>query len=142
MCLFTALLDEFGFLSKYTGGKGIFLLHLAPVITLAVIDRGIIANGITRALLVVELHVAIKYAFHLIPGAASVNFEVQEEFFLDPAIQRLVDWVVRGLTGTGHGSDDVGILDQIVIGHRGVYAALVCMDDRGLFAAFQHFYNI
>ena len=84
MRLFPAFLDELGFLGKDTGVKGIFSFYLTPVITLAVIDRSIISNGITRALLVVELHVAIKYAFHLIPGAASVNLEVHEEFFLDP----------------------------------------------------------
>ena len=142
MCLFTALLDELWFLRKDAGGKGVFLLQLAPVITLAVTDRGIIANGIAGALFIVELHIAIKNAFDFIPGAAFVNFEVHEELFLDPAIQRLVDGIIRGLTGAGHGSDDVGILDQIVIGHGRVYAALVCMDDRGIFAAFQHFYNI
>lgn len=140
--LFTALLDELGLLSKDAGGEGIFLLQFTPVIPLAVIDRGIITNGIAGALFVVEFHISIKDTFDLIPGSAYVNLEVHEELFLNPAVQRLVDGIVCGLTGTGHGSDDVGILDQIVIGHRGVYAALICMNDRRLVATFQHFHDV
>ena len=68
MRLFTALLDELGFLGKDAGCEGIFALQLAPVITFAVTDRGIIANSIAGALFVIELHIAIKNAFNLISG--------------------------------------------------------------------------
>ena len=111
MCLFTALLDELWFFAKDAGCEGIFSLKLTLVITLAVIDGSIVSNGIAGALFIIELHVAIKNAFDLITAAALTNFEIHEELFLDPAVQRLVDGVVRGFTGTGHGTDDVGILD-------------------------------
>lgn len=95
-------------------------LKLTLVITLAVIDGSIVSNDIAGALFVIELHIAVKNTFDLIQAAALTNFEVHEELFLGPAVQRLVDGVVRRFTGAGHGPDDVGIVDQIIIGHRGI----------------------
>ena len=62
---------------------------------------------------------------------ALFDLELDAELFLDPAVQSFVDGVVSGLSGPGHGAYDVGVLDEFVVGHGGIHAALVRVQDGG-----------
>ena len=90
MRLFTALLHELGLLGECTRGKSIFPFQFALIITLAVIGRCIISDGIAGALFVVVSNIALNRVFESITRPALFKLEVDEEFFFNPAIQRFV----------------------------------------------------
>ena len=91
-----------------------------------IVLRGVIADGEARPLVVVVFYISFYGLFKsawCLP--ALFDLELDAELFLDPAVQSFVDGVVRGLSGPGHGAYDVGVLDEFVVGHGGIHAALV-----------------
>ena len=52
--------------------------------------RGIISNGVARALFVVEVHISFNRIMDCIPGSAVFQVKVHEEFFLNPPVQSMV----------------------------------------------------
>lgn len=100
--------------------------------------RRIIPESVAEPLFVVELRIAFDRLDKFFPAPAFIEFEVDEPFLLDPSVQGFVDWIVRWLSCTGHGSGDVRILDQLVVGHRCVDRSLVGVQDRRFFASLQH----
>ena len=103
-----------------------------------VIQRCVVADGEARPLLVVELAVPFDGGLELLPAAALLDVEVYDQLLFYPAVQRLVDGVVRGLPGPGHGAYDVRVLYQLVVGEGCVHAALVGVQNRGFLASSQH----
>ena len=103
-----------------------------------VVQRGVIADGEARPLLVVELAVPVEGGLELLPAAALLDVEVDGQFLFYPAVQRLVDGVVRGFSRSGHGAYDVRVLYQLVVGEGGVHTPLVRVQDSGFPASPQH----
>lgn len=68
--------------------------------------------------------------------------EVDAELFLYPAVQRLVDGVVRGLACPGHGTDDVGVLYKFVVGDRRIDASLVGVQHRRFAAPLEQAHHV
>ena len=86
------------------------------VITLPVVLRGVIADGEARPLGVVVLDIAFDDLNEAFSALAQLQFEVNVEFFLDPAVQSFVDGVVRGLSGPGHGTYDIRVFNEFIVG--------------------------
>ncbi len=103
-----------------------------------VIQRCVVADGEARSLLVVELAVPVESGLELLPAAALLDVEVDDQFLFYPAVQRLVDGVVRGFSRPGHGAYDVRVLYQLVVGEGGVHTPLVRVQDCGVRASPQH----
>ena len=104
--------------------------------------RRVIADGEARPLGVVVFDILFNGLLEVILVAGLVQTELDVQFFLDPAVQRFVDGVVRRLSGSGHGADDVRVLDEIVVGHGGIHAALVRMQDNGVRASLQQVHHV
>ena len=130
-------MDELWFRAQNPVLKSLFLGQFSLVIALPVVLRGVVADGEARPLGVVVLDISFNGLFEVGDSPASVYLELRIEFFLDPAVQSFVDGVVRGLSGPGHGADDVRVFDKVVIGHGGIYAALVRMQDNRFQIAFE-----
>ena len=107
-----------------------------------VIQRCVVADGEARPLLVVELAVPFEGGLELLPAAALLDVEVDDKLLFYPAVQRLVDGVVRGLSRPGHGANDVRVLYQLVVGEGCVHATLVRVQDRGFYGSSQHLPDI
>ena len=92
--VFFTLLSELRFLAQHALREDVSEPQFAPVKTLAVIVRCIVANGKTQALSIIEVNIAVKDLLHSISCAALLQPEINVEFFFYPAIQCLVDRIV------------------------------------------------
>ena len=122
--------------------KSILLGQFSLVVAFPVVLRSVVADGEARPLGVVVLDIAFDGLNEAFSALAQFQFEVNVEFFLDPAVQSFVDGVVRGLSGPGHGTYDVRVFNEFIVGHGGIYAALVSMQDNRLQNAFEEAYYI
>ena len=125
-------LDELGLGGQFPALKSILLGQLSLVVAFPVVLRSVVADGEARPLGVVVLDIAFDGLNEVFSVLAQLQFEVNVEFFLDPAVQSFVDGVVRGLSGPGHGTYDIRVFNEIIVGHGGIYAALVSMQDNRL----------
>ena len=130
-------MDELWFRAQNPVLKSLLFGQFSLVIALPVVLRGVVADGEARPLGVVVHDISFNGLFEVGDSPAPVYLELRIEFFLDPAVQSFIDGVVRGLPGPGHGADDVRVFDKVVIGHGGVYAALVRMQDNRFQIAFE-----
>ena len=124
------LLDELRLGAENPVLKSLSFGQFPLVKSFPVVLRRVVTDGEARPLGVVVLDISF---YGLFKGVwcfpALFDLELDAELFLDPAVQSFVDGVVRGLTGPGHGADDVRVLDEFVVGDRGVDAALVGVQD-------------
>ena len=126
-------LDELGFGAEHAALKSLLSGQFALVIAFPVVFRRVVANGEARPLCVVVLDISLDGLSEGVGAPPALfDLELDVEFLLYPAVQGFVDGVVRGLSGPGHGADDVRVPDEFVVGHGCVHAALVCVQDDGL----------
>ena len=109
-------MDKLRFRAQYPVLKSLFPGQFSLVITLPVVLRGVIADGEARPLGVVVLDIAFDDLNEAFSALAQLQFEVNVEFFLDPAVQSFVDGVVRGLSGPGHGTYDIRVFNEFIVG--------------------------
>lgn len=107
-----------------------------------VVPRCVVSDGEAGAALVVELDVSRDFILELVAASALLYVEVDAELFLYPAVQRLVDGVVRGLACPGHGADDVGVLYEFVVGDRRIDASLVGVQHRRFAVPLQQAHHV
>ena len=109
-------MDKLGFRAQYPVLKSLFPGQFSLVITLPVVLRGVIADGEARPLGVVVLDIAFDDLNEAFSALAQLQFEVNVELFLDPAVQRFVDGVVRWLSVPGHGTYDIRVFNEFIVG--------------------------
>ena len=110
-------MDKLRFRAQYPVLKSLFPGQFSLVITLPVVLRGVIADGEARPLGVVVLDIAFDGLNEAFSALAQLQLEVNVEFFLEPAVQSFVDGVVRGLSGPGHGTYDIRVFNEFIVGH-------------------------
>ena len=137
-----SFLDKLGLGGKCPTLKSILLGQFSLVVAFPVVLRSVVADGEARPLGVVVLDITFDGLNEVFSALAQLQFEVNVEFFLDPAVQSFVDRVVRGLSGPGHGTYDICVFNEFIVCHRGIYAALVSMQDNRLQNAFEEAYYI
>lgn len=108
----------------------------------AIVVGSVITDGEAGALLVVKFDVPCNCTRKLLPGAALFQIEVYNQFFLYPAVQRLIDRIVGGFAGPRHGTYDVRILNQFIVCHRCIDATLVGVEHCRLLAVLQEVHHI
>ena len=102
-----SLLDELGLGGQFPALKSILPGQFSLVVAFPVVLRSVVADGEARPLRVVVLDIAFDGLNEAFSVLAQLQFEVNVEFFLDPAVQSFVDGVVRGLSGPGNGTYDI-----------------------------------
>lgn len=132
-----AYFDEFGQWRRLPFGEGVLSGDFSVVESAAVVGRSVIADRVAGPLLIIELHIAGDNRLHFLHTATFLQLEVNDEFFLYPAIKSLVDRIVCRLAGTRHGTHDDCIPDNVVVGHGGVDASLVGVEDTRFCLAFE-----
>ena len=125
----SSFLHELRLLAQYALGEGIPLFQLTTVKALAVIIRRIVSNSKAGALPIIEVNIAAQDIFHSVPRAALLQSEVDEEFFFYPAIQSLIDRIIRWFARPRHRADNIAVLNQLVVRFGGIHGALVGMED-------------
>ena len=130
--------DELRFFCQNSLGKGVFSLQFSPLVPVVIVVRYFIPKGVAGPLFVVEPHIALDRVDKFFPTSARIEFEVDEQFLFNPPVQGFVNRIVRRLSRPRHGSGDIRILEQLVIGHRCVNRALVGVQNRRFCTPIQH----
>ena len=97
MRLFTAFLNKLRFLGEHSVLECIFSLQFTLKKSLPIVYRCVIAQSIAGTVFVIEIHIFLKDFHELLSAPAFIDLKVHVQFFLHPAIYRLIYRIIRGL---------------------------------------------